>query len=85
MTLRTTQQPVTASTDALPVFVQAYGKLIAVTRIATSDDEANAYMTAHEGEGVVTVQGGEIFIARCTDLGTDLAEVPPGPRRIVPL
>lgn len=52
------------------VYVHAFGRLIGVTAVCESTDEANAYMEAHPGEGVILSCGNVALIARCTDLGT---------------
>ncbi len=47
---------------------ERYG--IEITARFRTDDEANAYMAGHPGEGVLEVVDSEICIARCDDLGS---------------
>lgn len=55
--------------DGAPTVYRTMGRTYTVTASFTSDDEANAYMAAHPGEGVIAVENGCILIASCSDLG----------------
>lgn len=57
--------------DGAPTTYCQYGREYAVTASFVSDDEANAYMAAHPGEGVIACEGGRILIASCADLGRE--------------
>lgn len=50
--------------------VATMGKLLDITAIFTSDDEANAYMHRNPDEGVVAEIQGVVFIANVHDMGT---------------
>lgn len=54
--------------DGAPATYRTMGRTYDVTASFTSDDEANAYMAAHPGEGVIAVEDGRILIAACNDL-----------------
>lgn len=54
--------------DTPKTLAERYG--ITITARFTDAAEANAYMLAHDGEGVLEVVDGVIEIARCDDLGT---------------
>lgn len=60
--------PDAPSGDA-PATFRTMGRTYDVTASFMSDDEANAYMAAHPGEGVIAVENGRILIAACDDLG----------------
>jgi hypothetical protein len=57
-----------ASADIVRIRSQM-GTNIRVTAVFQSDDEANAYMEAHPGEGVITEAGGMVWIGDDHDLG----------------
>ncbi len=51
------------------LYVRSMGKLLRVTAIFASDDEANAYMERHRDEAVVACFGQLVFIANLYDRG----------------
>lgn len=51
------------------LFVRSMGKLLRVTAIFTSDDEANAYMARHDSQAVVAVFGSLVLLADKYDKG----------------
>lgn len=71
--LQADDEPVGAEPDradtSTPETYQAMGRAYAVTASFTADDEANAYLMDHPGEGVIAVTDGKILIASRTDQG----------------
>ncbi len=59
----------------MQIYVRSMGKLLAVTAIFISDEDANAYCERHNDEGVVAQGGGLVFTANLYDRGTH-AELP---------
>lgn len=55
--------------EGAPATYRTMGRTYDVTASFTSDDEANAYMAAHPGEGVIAVENGRILIAARDDTG----------------
>lgn len=51
------------------LYLLHYGRLYAVTALATSMDEANAHMAANPGEGLLAEHGEFCFIAEEADTG----------------
>lgn len=54
-----------------PATYQTMGRSFDVTASFTSDDDANAYLAAHPGEGVIACEGGRILIASCGEAGRE--------------
>lgn len=65
-------EPVTSESDA-PKSYRVMGKTYVVTVAFRSDDEANAYLAKHDGEGVVGSENGWVLIASRADLGRSAA------------
>jgi len=59
----------------MQLYVRSMGKLLAVTALCNSDQEANKYMENHKDEGVVATGAGLVFLANLYDHGTK-AELP---------
>lgn len=55
------------------LYVRSMGKLLRVTAVFATDDEANSYMEAHPDDAVVSCAGGIVFLANCYDSGEKLA------------
>lgn len=55
--------------DAAPTTYRTMGRVFNVTASFTTDADANAYMAAHPGEGVIACEGGWILIAHKDDEG----------------
>jgi len=54
---------------------RAMGRVFTVTADFATDDEANAYMACHPGEGVIACEGGRVLIAHKDDAGRPIASV----------
>ena len=56
-------------TDTESFYIRSMGKLLQVTAIFTSDDDANAYMERNDSAAVVANCGPFVFIANKWDKG----------------
>lgn len=65
----TASGPAPADSGA-PTIYRTMGRAYAVTASFSTDDEANAYLADHPGEGVIAVADGKILIASRADQGT---------------
>lgn len=54
-----------------PNTYRTMGRTFDVTASFCSDDEANAYLASHPGEGVIASENGRVLIAACTDTGRE--------------
>ena len=59
-------------TETEHFYIRSMGKLLRVTGIFTSDEEANNYMEKHDSAAVVAVCGGFVFLAHKWDKGESL-------------
>jgi hypothetical protein len=71
----TISSPPAAPMDAAPTEYRTMGRVFKVTAAFRSDDEANAYMASHDGEGVIACEGGWVLIAAKADEGRPIAEI----------
>lgn len=60
------------------VYIRSMGKLLRITAIATSDDEANEYMEKHDDAAMIAECGEFIFMANKYDRGTSIANMQEG-------
>lgn len=56
------------------LYVRSMGKLLRVTAVFGSDDDANAYMAKHQDDAVLACIGPFILLANRFDRGCKLAE-----------
>lgn len=57
------------------VYIRSMGKLLRITAIATSDDEANSFMSKNDEAAVVADCGGFVFMADRYDHGTKITDM----------
>lgn len=51
------------------LYLRVFGKFIRITQAFATDKEANDYMAANPGEGVIDLLGNVVLLARNDDLG----------------
>ena len=62
--------------DAQMLYVRSMGKLLRVTAVYDSDDDANTHMGKHNDDAVVACFGHFVFLANVYDKGKPAIEIP---------
>ncbi len=58
--------------DKVRLFTRSMGKLLEITAIFDSDDDANEYMAKHSDQGVISCSGSLVMLANLHDKGERL-------------
>jgi hypothetical protein len=54
-----------SSCNGYKVYIKAFGKLIEVVYMTSSEIDANEYMKSYPEVGVIEINNGVIFLAKC--------------------